>query len=236
MADAMKDDTEFGARKLSGVPMGLDETLTRLVNAANAKAAAPPELSSEIDNSDDVWRHSAALPRARREAFIAALEKATIDGELRLWLRLPDGRRFYLTSAEWRDNPFRREIVITGVWRDTLGGLTQYDGAAVMLDEAVFEAWRDECVSVQVPTPVLSEPSQSVSTEPLNTEPKTRHDRICLLCTERELPSGLQPAEVEKLTKHEFHARWPDETPMTIENRRTTKRAYEEYVASRSPK
>ena len=149
MVDAAKDDTEFGARKLSGVPMGLCEALPRLVDAANAKAAAPPELSSEVDNSDDVLGHTAGLPWARRETFITALEKATIDGELRLWLRLPDGHRFDLTAAEWRATPFRREIVITGFWRDTLGGLARYDDMPVFVDEAAFEAWCGERASVR---------------------------------------------------------------------------------------
>lgn len=166
MVDAAKDDTEFGARKLSGVPMGLCEALPRLVDAANAKAAAPPELSSEVDNSDDVLGHTAGLPWARRETFITALEKATIDGELRLWLRLPDGHRFDLTAAEWRATPFRREIVITGFWRDTLGGLARYDDMPVFVDEAAFEAWCGERASVRPETPVSAEPSQFVSTEP----------------------------------------------------------------------
>ena len=231
MADATKDDTGApGARKLSGVPMGLDEALRRLANAV----PPPPELSS----SDAVYLHCVALPWARREDSINRLEKAAIDGDLRFWLQLRDGRRFDLASWKWRESQYRRETIISGVWCEPA---SDHDRLSVFVDEAAFEAWRNECASVHPGSPVSAEPSQSVSPEPpppepSNVEPKTRRARLILVMTELGLPFKLKPAQVEQRTKVQFHARWPDEAKLTIDNRRTTTRAYEEYVASRSSK
>jgi hypothetical protein len=149
----------------------LDAVLIQLVEAANAAAAAPPEFSSELGAQEEFWRQQFIIPWRRREDAADHIDSIIESGALKPWLRLVDGARFDLTRRDWRTNAFRRDIIISGIWRDAAGGLPEYNGAPVMLDDAAFEVWRDECASVRVGSPDLGKLANSVSTEPSQPEP-----------------------------------------------------------------
>jgi hypothetical protein len=78
----------------------------------------------------------------RREAAINRLNDAVGRGDLRPSVRFPDGAMVQLTAAEWWRSAFRRDMIIGGEWCDSAGGLVEFNGLPILLDEDAFDAWR----------------------------------------------------------------------------------------------
>jgi hypothetical protein len=144
----------------AGTPLaliGVDEALIRLTDAVSDEQAATQRANLDEANKllgrDSAPKFEPPTPEIaellrqaplhwmRREVAIKLLNDALRCGDLRLFIRKPDGTLIQLTSAEWKANP-RREILISGIWHDSAGSrLLEYDGQPVLLAETAFWSW-----------------------------------------------------------------------------------------------
>jgi hypothetical protein len=92
--------------------------------------------------------HAAPIRQMRHEAGIRRLDDALSKNKLHLRLRHKDGRLIQLTSIEWRANPYRRDIIISGQWRDEewRDPKDRHGACEAVLIKSEFDAWCSQCV------------------------------------------------------------------------------------------
>jgi hypothetical protein len=128
--------------------------------------------------------HAAPMHRMRCEAGIRRLDDALSKNKLHLRLRHKDGRLIQLTNIEWCANPYRRDIIIGGQWRDEewRDPKDRHGACEAVLIKSEFDAWCSQFV----------EPFASTSAE-------------------RPLPEELSPMEPKNWLKSAAQQRNPGE-------------------------
>jgi hypothetical protein len=154
--------------------IGLERALSRLIPDWLSDAETPSKPSAQTESSVPVELQPEAVAAAvqgaqkhwrRRELAIERLCDALCRDELRAFLQLEYGGFYQLPAFRWQRHAFAREIVISGVWRDSAGGLIHFDGCHVFLVESAFDAWRHRPRAEE--KPVVEPPAPTSAAEPV---------------------------------------------------------------------
>jgi hypothetical protein len=131
--------------------IGLGEALSRLADDISDQLpdiASTPSAQKESSVAAEPSAEEVAILQAgrqrwlRRELAIKRLHTALCHDQQCALVQQEHGGFYQIPAFRWREHVFARDIIISGVWRDSAGGLMHLDGCPVFLAENAFNTWR----------------------------------------------------------------------------------------------